>query len=136
MMKHRTVYDPETGEISLCIGSPSDAALDRTMEAYAEMGHAWLAGWSDPKVQFVTGGAVTARPAIHLAEVIEIAVDTDWTPPMVPEGTRLIVDGNEVAVASSGGLPDLRFNAAATYYVEMLPPFPWLAAAAHVTVTP
>jgi hypothetical protein len=135
MMRHRTVFDPTDGAIALCIGSPSEDALDRTMEAYAAMDHAWLPGWSDPKTQFVAGGAIVARPVIHLAEVVEIAVDTDWSPPLAPEGTRLVVDGEEVAVAGPGGFPELRFEVAAIYHLEMLPPFPWVAAAAHVTVT-
>ena len=97
-------------------------------------GESVLAAAARDDQHWVSGGVVETRPSTGLPESHELAADTDWTVPDVPEGTEVEIDGAPAGTVDGEGLV-LNFPTAGPWDVRLDPPFPWRPARCLVVVT-
>lgn len=82
-----------------------------------------LHDWVNPAT-----GLIEQRPALSLPAATTVAVGAEWELGLVPAGTAVIIDGEATHVTDGDALV-LQFSVAASWQVELVPPFPWRRAA-------
>lgn len=94
--------------------------------AQAGPGETALAGLGDDAADWVNPqtGLLEQRPAVALPEQAAVLVGAEWEVGHVPDGTVVLVDGDEVGVVAGGDALVLQFSTAAFWAVELRPPFP------------
>ena len=124
----KSAFEPSTGQIRY---TASGNELMIIFEAGPDID--WIDGEWDGRTHFVLAGEAVSRPAAGLPETHVIAADTDWMLPDVPEGTLVLIDGEEAGAVDATGLT-LSFALAGVWRVDLRPPFPWLEASCEVIV--
>lgn len=133
-MKTWVAYKAGTGEVVLW-GRSSLDLIDLQAE-HAVRGTVLIVDNAfDPSAEYVDPilGELVARPNLALWPPATLQVGEVWSAPTVPAGSVVTVEGRVEAELTDLGL-DLAFAAAATYAVEITPPFPWRAVAFSVEV--
>lgn len=126
---YRTAFRPSTGQILWSLeGNDEFIVLD------VEPDKDWIAGAFDGSTHYVLEGVAVPRPITGLPATASIALGVDWSLPDVPEGTLVLIDGEDVGTVDATGLV-LSFPLAGVWAVSLVPPFPWLEASCEVTVT-
>lgn len=125
-----SVYELSTGRILWHFrGSAHGAALQ------IADGRGVVAGEHPPRLYWVDGGEVAARPQIISPPDGSLPVGADWTVPMVPAGTKVWVDGEHVGTSEADEALVIAFPAPGLWRVELRPPWPWQDASWEVDVT-
>lgn len=133
-MKTWVAYNAGTGEVVLW-GRSSLDLIDLQAE-HAVRGTVLIVDNAfDPSAEYVDPvlGELVARPELALAPPATLQIGEVWSAPQVPAQTLVTVDGRLEAELIDPGL-NLGFAAAATYAVEITPPFPWRSVAFSVDV--
>lgn len=114
------------------------AKTEAQVEANVPTGGGWVEVPPDDSIPlgegYVSEGLRLARPEISIPATHQLAVNTDWTIPGVPEGTLVIINGEESGEVDASGLV-LEFSDTGVWKLELRPPFPWRDAICEVTVT-
>ena len=126
---YKTAYEPETGKLLWVSHGPEEIILFPE-----DQGFNWIDGEWNTATHYVIDGVATPRPVTGLPATHELAINTDWTVADVPEGTVVILNGNEIGTIEGSDELTLAFDFAANWTVELRPPFPWVEAKCEVTV--
>lgn len=122
-------YDYETGRILFYNEGEEHALVFPINPDYG-----WADGKWDAETHYVVNAVAVPRPATGLPLSHELTADTDWSLSDVPEGTLVLIDGEEAGTVDATGLT-LSFALAGVWRVDLRPPFPWLDATCEVRVT-
>ncbi len=128
-----TKYTISTGHITgyLKVGTEQEVTGNVFM---LPEGQALIDGEWEAETHYILNDEGLPRPTTGLPLSHELASDTDWSLPNVPEGTKVLIDGEEAGTVDATGLV-LTFALAGVWRVGLRPPFPWLDASCEVTVT-
>lgn len=127
-----TKYMIMTGEISGWISVVSEE--DARLNAFSLFpGQAMLDGLWEKETYYIDNEEALLRPVIVIPTSHELALNTDWHLPDIPEGTEVIIDGDVVGTADATGLT-LSFDTPGVWPVTLVPPFPWVKANCEVVV--
>ena len=77
---------------------------------------------------------IDKRPVLELGDRYALSLNTDWDVLGIPEGSTVIIDGEEAGTTDASGLT-LSFEFPGIYVLEIRPPFPWRDAKCEVTVS-
>ena len=124
------VYVPATGRILYQIEGSSEQVAAQAVEGE----RAVLEGEGRSEADWVSDGAILARPTTGLPPSITLRPGEVWRVPEMPSGAVIVVDGAEAGTVEEEGLT-MRFDVAGDYAIEAHSPFPWLNGACAVSVT-
>lgn len=127
-------FNTTTGEILYSV-----SADEKLFVFTNEIGFDWLVGNFDGRnhhaVYDTDEWTAVERPSLELPSTHSLTTADTWSLPDVPDGTTVVIDGEEAGVVSDGnGLILGPFPLAGTWQIELHTPFPWRHARCEVIV--